>query len=500
MYNMRNGDSDKKLLSDPVAQPTQPPQGNAGGTVDWGQAWNAEPQAGPSKGAGMPGAGAAGSGTEPVRQNPGGTANTTLPVFETREELREYLKQHPEARINGIDGQMLDDMEKKYGLGSPRNNEMLTNPTESIGIHDRPEQMSLTDLLKLSDEELDRMGVDRSQLENARAQQGMQDVEKAHYDRVNQETAELEKQAEDNWRRWSGDFVETALDSTLNSQRERIKGFLEKVGTPNGTSLQRNTKDMDAEEIKKTYDLVGDWANKLKYALENPVSKGIVQAINPGKMSVYGSEEEAAKAFREQAQNEENWETNEYASMMVTLKVPQTDEDGNTTLVDKTVLTPPIKGGERNVIIPVISQWAAAYGAENVGKMFGINVPVTGISFIHSHPEKGSGIINEFSNGDRAVGMLPGVTNMYRVNGDNDEIWRYNEVEEGRSNEKEGLTKGKTATKRWMGHESRRKRRIEGKDDASVKKGNAIPEDCGGHSIFYCCSFVVLGCADLRMV
>ena len=191
VYNMRNGDSDKvKLLSDPVAQPTQPPQGNAGGTaVDWGQAWNAEPQAGPSKGAEMPGAGAAGSGPAPGRQNPGGMANTTLPVFKTREELREYLKQHPEARINGIDGQMLDDMEKKYGLGSPRNNEMLTNPTETIDIHDTPGHMPLTDLLKLSDEELDRMGVDRSQLDNARAQQGMQDVEKAHYDEIAKEAA-----------------------------------------------------------------------------------------------------------------------------------------------------------------------------------------------------------------------------------------------------------------------------------------------------------------------
>lgn len=65
-------------------------------------------------------------------------------------------------------------------------------------------------------------------------------------------------------------------------------------------------------------------------------------------------------------------------------------------------------------------------------------MPVTGISFIHSHPEGSKeqkennkvGIINEFSNGDRAVGMLPGVTNMYRVNGDDKDIWRYNEVEE----------------------------------------------------------------------
>ncbi len=229
------------------------------------------------------------------------------------------------------------------------------------------------------------------------------------------------------------DPVSKILAPVISKIESTLQGALGKGVKPDGTPIYKYP-DWTDEDVRTWYESAGSVNEKLEEissqisgVKDNPDIEGIGEAV-------YLSEDDAAKAFAEIAKNKPDWDTNEYAAMMVTVKMPQTDPTGRMYVAERTLLLPVTEGGKSNVIMPVMEQYLKFAGV--VTSEAGI--PVTGVSFIHSHPEEGSGkdvgISDEFSNGDRIVGMLPGVANMYRVNISPDDgtlgIWRYNEWEE----------------------------------------------------------------------
>ncbi|WP_147554024.1 hypothetical protein [Christensenella timonensis] len=227
------------------------------------------------------------------------------------------------------------------------------------------------------------------------------------------------------WEKLLNDPVSKILAPVISKIESTLQGALGKGVKPDGTPIYKYP-DWTDEDIRTWYESAGSVNEKLEEissqisgVKDNPDIEGIGEAV-------YLSEDDAAKAFAEIAKNKPDWDTNEYAAMMVTVKMPQTDPTGRMYVAERTLLLPVTEGGKSNVIMPVMEQYLKFAGV--VTSEAGI--PVTGVSFIHSHPAHGGGIVDEFSNGDRIVGMLPGVANMYRVNGDSGQIWRYNEWEE----------------------------------------------------------------------
>ena len=227
------------------------------------------------------------------------------------------------------------------------------------------------------------------------------------------------------WEKLLNDPVSKILAPVISKIESTLQGALGKGVKPDGTPIYKYP-DWTDEDVRTWYESAGSVNEKLEEissqisgVKDNPDIEGIGEAV-------YLSEDDAAKAFAEIAKNKPDWDTNEYAAMMVTVKVPQTDPTGRMYVAERTLLLPVMEGGKSNVIMPVMEQYLKFAGV--VTSEAGI--PVTGVSFIHSHPAHGGGIVDEFSNGDRIVGMLPGVANMYRVNGDSGQIWRYNEWEE----------------------------------------------------------------------
>ncbi|MEG2575970.1 MAG: hypothetical protein RSA41_08055, partial [Christensenella sp.] len=328
------------------------------------------------------------------------------------EEIRPQPTQIPQAgaKTGGVDWSQMWNAAPQYEVAGKKNAEQNTS---------KPKQPTISELLELDDDELIKRGLDRNSLLPVQPTQGNLDIEKRRFD-------ELQREAEANisgFDKFVADFkidpVETGLEPMVGKIRNIAANEIKENGMPNGEQLQRKTDSMSDEDVIK-------WYEKVK---KSGIGKVIAGAVAAGT-SAYDNEDEAAKAFLQQARGKENWNTKEYEGMMVTMKVPQTDEEGQTTVMNKTILFPVMEGGERDVINPVVSEWIGMRAAERFCKAVGAEAPIVGMSFIHSHPQDGSGIVDEFSNGDRIVGMAPGVANMYRVDGDDGDIWRYNEMEE----------------------------------------------------------------------
>ncbi|MEA5003492.1 MAG: hypothetical protein VB081_08340 [Christensenella sp.] len=322
-----------------------------------------------------------------------------LPV--TTEGIRDYLKAHPDETIHGVNAAMLDGFEGQLDE-IQKNGPQLSKPPQPV------QKTSEIDWTQEYDPQ-----------PSAEPPQPKPKTEGTISNEANNKTQYTD------WEKLKNDPVSSALAPMIGEAEKALKGALNKGEKPDGTPIYQY-KDWSDEDVRVWYATSGSTADKLNEISAkisgvetNPDIKGIGEAV-------YLSEEDAAKAFAGIAKNKPDWATNEYAAMMVTVKVPQTDPTGKVYVAERTLLLPAIEGGASNVIVPVVEQYLKFAGL--VTSEAGI--PVTGVSFIHSHPSNGGGIVDEFSNGDRIVGMMPGVANMYRVNGDSGQIWRYNEWEE----------------------------------------------------------------------
>lgn len=114
--------------------------------------------------------------------------------------------------------------------------------TQPVQTPERKPQMSLDELLKLSDAELDAMGVDRSQVENARAQQGMWEVEKAHSEGVVQEI-ETEKR-----------LVDEEKQKRLQDAKTSAEIKIERDGS---IDVTRTTSEEDKKAVEYVCYLLG---------------------------------------------------------------------------------------------------------------------------------------------------------------------------------------------------------------------------------------------------